>query len=110
MKNWELFAELKNRNARAKELKAQGFSVKLSSSRNQLLHPMYLEDRKAGLSKADCGCGNTIYKTHFSVIYKVEWTPAASHDCWDNAVPYESDGALGHGWECGTCGKFLQAG
>ena len=32
------------------------------------------------------------------------------HDCDDNAVPYESDGALGHGWECGICGKFLQAG
>ena len=34
-----------------------------------------------------------------------------SHDCWDNAVPYtNSGGALGHGWECGVCGKFLQAG
>jgi len=32
------------------------------------------------------------------------------HDCDENAVPYESDGALGHGWECGICGKFLQAG
>ena len=32
------------------------------------------------------------------------------HDCDDNAVPYESDGALGHGWECGICGMFLQAG
>ena len=32
------------------------------------------------------------------------------HNCEDNAVPYESDGALGHGFECGVCGKFLQAG
>lgn len=32
------------------------------------------------------------------------------HDCQENAVPYESDGALGHGWECGKCGAFLQAG
>lgn len=32
------------------------------------------------------------------------------HDCFDNAVPYESDGALGHGFECGICGRFLQAG
>jgi len=32
------------------------------------------------------------------------------HDCWENPVPYESDGALGHGWECGVCGAFLQAG
>ena len=33
-----------------------------------------------------------------------------AHACMDNAVPYESDGALGHGWECGVCGAFLQAG
>lgn len=42
-------------------------------------------------------------------LYNKE-TKAKSHDCFDNAVPYESDGALGHGWECGICGKFLQAG
>lgn len=35
---------------------------------------------------------------------------AAGHDCEANAVPYESDGALGHGFECGVCGRFLQAG
>ncbi len=32
------------------------------------------------------------------------------HNCDENAVPYVSDGALGHGWECGLCGRFLQAG
>ena len=32
------------------------------------------------------------------------------HNCIENAVTYESDGALGHGWECGICGTFLQAG
>lgn len=32
------------------------------------------------------------------------------HDCEANAVPYVSDGALGHGFECGVCGAFLQAG
>jgi hypothetical protein len=32
------------------------------------------------------------------------------HDCDENAVPYISDGPLGHGWECGICGTFLQAG
>ena len=37
--------------------------------------------------------------------------PAGSeHDCWDNAVPYRGGGALGHGWQCGRCGDFLQAG
>lgn len=33
-----------------------------------------------------------------------------AHDCMENAVQYESDGVLGHGWECGVCGDFLQAG
>lgn len=33
------------------------------------------------------------------------------HDCDENAVPYtNSGGPLGHGWECGVCGAFLQAG
>lgn len=32
------------------------------------------------------------------------------HDCMDFEVPYTSDGALGHGWECGRCGAFIQAG
>lgn len=32
------------------------------------------------------------------------------HDCEAHAVPYKSGGALGHGFECGICGKFLQAG
>lgn len=32
------------------------------------------------------------------------------HDCWDHAVYVLTDGPIGHGWECGTCGNFLQAG
>lgn len=32
------------------------------------------------------------------------------HVCSEHPVPYESDGALGHGFECGVCGNFLQAG
>jgi hypothetical protein len=36
--------------------------------------------------------------------------PPHPHDCWDHPVPYESDGALGHGWECGICGELLQVG
>jgi hypothetical protein len=32
------------------------------------------------------------------------------HNCMDYAIPYKSDGPLGHGWECGKCGMFLQAG
>ena len=37
-------------------------------------------------------------------------TTAQEHDCMEYAVPYTSDGALGHGFECGRCGAFLQAG
>jgi hypothetical protein len=32
------------------------------------------------------------------------------HKCDDHATYVETDGALGHGWECGLCGRFLQAG
>lgn len=35
---------------------------------------------------------------------------AVKHDCDANGVPYTSDGPLGHGWECGVCHAFLQAG
>lgn len=32
------------------------------------------------------------------------------HDCMEHAVQCTTDGPLGHGWECGRCGNFLQAG
>ncbi len=32
------------------------------------------------------------------------------HDCYDNAVMYDTDGLLGTAWECGICKRFLQAG
>jgi len=35
---------------------------------------------------------------------------ALDHDCFDFAISYESDGPLGHGYECGKCGLFMQAG
>jgi hypothetical protein len=61
--------------------------------------------------KADCPARHATDKS------KVVWTAQdgwldepKGHDCEANPVPYVSDGALGHGWECGICGKFLQAG
>lgn len=36
--------------------------------------------------------------------------PLYTGDCMDHAEPYVSDGPLGHGFECGQCGRFLQAG
>lgn len=69
-------------------------------------------------------------KTHQEVVRRTLEMLAQSreeqskHDCWvsersapvvkDSLTtgfrPYKSNGALGHGWECGVCGKFLQAG
>lgn len=39
-----------------------------------------------------------------------EGIQVAAHSCDAEAVQYVSEGALGHGWECGVCGAFLQAG
>lgn len=67
----EIFAVRENRDKRARELKQQGCVVKKSSIRNQLLHPMYVEDLKHNIRKEDRGFGNTIYKTHFAVLYQI---------------------------------------
>ena len=68
----ERFQNRAHRDARAKQLKVQGMRVRRSSARNQLLHPMYIEDYERALSKEECGFGNTLYKTHFPAIYTVE--------------------------------------
>lgn len=73
MANSELYAEKANRDRRAKELRVQGFSVRRSSTGPQQIHPMYLEDRKQGLTAEDRGFGNTIYKTYFPNLYEVTW-------------------------------------
>lgn len=67
----ETYMKKENRDRRAKELKEQGFQVVRSSIRNQLLHPMYVSDYPRTLSDSEKGFGNTIYKTHFSVLYDV---------------------------------------
>ena len=56
---------------RARELRAQGYNVKRSSLRNQLLHPQYVDDF-TGPERADTGFGNTVYKTLFGVLYIIE--------------------------------------
>jgi len=67
----ELYLNLKTRNARAKELKLQGYSVKVSTSSNQLIHPQHIVDW-VGPEKNDTGFGNTVYKTHVAKLYVVE--------------------------------------
>lgn len=42
------------------------------SMRNQLMHPMYVDDWPYKLSAADCGFGNSIYQTYFKAIYTIE--------------------------------------
>lgn len=37
-------------------------------------------------------------------------TLIAEHNCDEWAGPVQTDGPLGHGWACGVCGNFLQAG
>jgi hypothetical protein len=52
------------------------FGGRKSSIKNQLIHPMYVSDytKETGvvLTAADCGFGNTIYKTHFATLYRLE--------------------------------------
>lgn len=48
-----------------------GERVRRSSIRNQLLHPMYVEDYE-GPEKDDTGLGNTVYKTSFPVLYLLD--------------------------------------
>lgn len=39
-----------------------------SSTRNQQIHPMYVQD----VGSDDTGIGNTVYKTFFAVLYILE--------------------------------------
>jgi len=75
--NHESFMTKAARDARARELTARGFRVRKSSIRNQQTHPMYVADYESvtgiRLTQADCGFGNTIYKTHFPVLYSVDY-------------------------------------
>ena len=66
--NKSTFADKSNRDARARELVGLGHRVKRYSVRNQLLHPMYVDDRPSG----DTGFGNTVYRTHWPVLYMVD--------------------------------------
>lgn len=46
--------------------------LRRTSMRNQLLHPMYVDDYPRALSKEETGFGNTLYRTYFSAIYLIE--------------------------------------
>jgi hypothetical protein len=69
-----------NRDAKARELKAQGIEVIKRSMRGQQLHPMYVADYERELSESEKGPFNTIYKTYFPVLYIVETREIEK--CW----------------------------
>ncbi len=70
------FQNKANRDRAAKELKAQGYQVRVSSHRNQLMHPRYISDYEfPEYARENSGFGNTIYKTHFPVVYHLEAKP-----------------------------------
>jgi len=52
-----------------------------SSTRGQLLHPMYVSDYEkvtgTKISSSDKGFGNTVYKTRFGTLYEInkKWRP-----------------------------------
>jgi hypothetical protein len=66
----------KNRDAEFKRLGGTAAGYKKTSMRNQLLHPMHLEDyeKETGhvLSESDKGFGNGIYRTYFKAVYSIE--------------------------------------
>ena len=44
------------------------------------------------------------------VLLSADRPEEEEHDCMEHAYPHGTDGPLGHGWSCGVCGEFLQAG
>jgi len=66
----ELYQDRARRDARAKELRALGFSPRRRSARNQLLHPEYVKDWEG---EVRTGFGNDQYRTWFKALYIVEW-------------------------------------
>ena len=72
MRIYETFMKKENRDVRFKELKTQGYKITRTSTRNQLLHPMYVKDYPRETSQVEKGFGNPIYKTHFSHLYSIE--------------------------------------
>ena len=67
----EIYLSRERRDARYKELKAQGHDVFRRTVRGALLHPMYVQDYE-GPEKRETGFGNSVYRTMWPVLYKVE--------------------------------------
>lgn len=75
MKEHYAYMNIKNRNAKAKELIAQGYKIRKSSIRGQEVHPEYVDDYEQivrPLTSMDTGFGNIMYKTYFKVLYLID--------------------------------------
>ena len=70
MRLHEIYINQATRNARVKELKAQGYKVYKSVVKNQLLDPHYITDSGA----TDQGLANA-YRTYWATLYCIdeEW-------------------------------------
>jgi hypothetical protein len=77
-----------------------------------------LDELMAELDARPLGQGQYRYPDTFGMILardalgraREDRSGVRPHDCTEYAVPCTTDGPLGHGWECGACGAFLQAG
>lgn len=67
----ELYSSKELRDARARELTAQGLHVKRYSTGPSQIHPMYVVDNRDTPAGRDTGFGNTAYKTYFANLYGV---------------------------------------
>ena len=64
-----LFQSRTTRDAVVRFLKASGLNPSRGSTRGQLIHPEYVTDYVGTL---ETGLGNTMYRTYFKVLYRVE--------------------------------------
>ena len=64
----EMYQNMSNRNARAKELKAQGYRVAKGRSVGSRLHPQYVKDYNGSF---ETGFGNTDYMTTWGTLYNL---------------------------------------
>ena len=62
----EAFQNRRNRDERARELRKQGWRVRVYTMRNQQCHPEYVKDYEG---EYQTGVGNVDYKTYFARLY-----------------------------------------
>jgi hypothetical protein len=69
--NSETYLKKETRNQRARDLKAEGYAVKLRRLTGQIMHPQYVKDWPYPY---ETGFGNADYRTVMPTLYEVEFT------------------------------------